>query len=47
MNHFNGDVLYNVTYKCDICDPKEGMIIECKVFNINKWVSLLMVLIMH
>lgn len=36
MNHFNGNVLYNVTYKCEICDPKEGMIIECTVFNINK-----------
>ena len=36
MNHFNGNILYNVTYNCDICDPKEGMIIECTVFNINK-----------
>ena len=36
MNHFNGTILYNVTYKCEVCDPKEGMIIECKVFNINK-----------
>ena len=36
MNHFNGNILYNVTYKCEICDPKEGMIIECTVFNINK-----------
>ena len=36
MNHFNGNILFNVTYKCEVCDPKEGMIIECKVFNINK-----------
>ena len=36
MNQFNGDILYNVTYKCDICDPKEGMLIKCNVININK-----------
>ena len=36
MNHFNGDILYNVEYNCDICDPKEGMIINCDVENINK-----------
>ena len=36
MNHFNGDILYNVEYNCDICDPKEGMIINCTVENINK-----------
>tara|TARA_E500000178_G_scaffold356530_1_gene435178 strand:- start:184 stop:1152 length:969 start_codon:yes stop_codon:yes gene_type:complete len=36
MNHFNGDILYNVEYNCDICDPKEGMILNCTVENINK-----------
>jgi DNA-directed RNA polymerase subunit E'/Rpb7/predicted NAD-dependent protein-ADP-ribosyltransferase YbiA (DUF1768 family) len=36
MAQFNGNVLYNVRYSCDVCDPKEGMIIEAKVVNVNK-----------
>ena len=36
MNQFNGNIKYNVEYSCDICDPKEGMEIKCKILNINK-----------
>ena len=36
MNQFNGNIKYNVQYSCDICDPKEGMEIKCRILNINK-----------
>ena len=36
QDQFNGNILYNVEYTCDICDPKEGQEFECQVTNINK-----------
>lgn len=36
MAQFNGNILFNVRYSCDVCDPKEGMLIEAKVVNVNK-----------
>ena len=30
------DILYTITYECEICNPVEGMVIECYVKNITK-----------
>ena len=35
-SHFNGDVIYNITYKAKVCNPHEGQIIKSVVTNINK-----------
>ena len=33
----NGDVVYNVSYFAEICNPAINMIIACKVVNMNKF----------
>ena len=35
-SHFNGNVLYNIEFSIDLCNPLEGSIIEVLVKNINK-----------
>ena len=35
-SHFNGNVLYNITFSVEVCNPLEGAIIEVDVKNINK-----------
>lgn len=35
-SHFNGDIIYNVTYRAKLCNPHEGQIIKSVVTNINK-----------
>ena len=35
-SHFNGNILYNVEFSVDICNPLEGNIIDIVVKNINK-----------
>ena len=41
LNYSNGickgsSVLFDVVYQCDVCNPVQGMIIECVVKNITK-----------
>lgn len=41
LNYSNGickgsSVLFDVVYRCDVCNPVQGMIIECVVKNITK-----------
>lgn len=33
---FNGNMIYEIYYVADICNPVRGMEFECKVVNINK-----------
>jgi len=35
-SHFNGNILYNIVFSVDICNPLEGAIIDVQVKNINK-----------
>ena len=35
-SQFNGNVLYNVKFSAEICNPSEGAIITAQVSNINK-----------
>jgi DNA-directed RNA polymerase subunit E'/Rpb7 len=35
-SHFNGNILYNIEFSVDVCNPLEGNIIEIVVKNINK-----------
>ena len=35
-SHFNGNILYNIEFSVDICNPLEGNIIDIVVKNINK-----------
>ena len=35
-SHFNGNVLYHVSYVADIINPLEGQVIEGQVINVNK-----------
>lgn len=35
-SHFNGNILYNIEFSIDICNPLEGNIIDIVVKNINK-----------
>jgi len=35
-SQFNGDVLYNVRFSAEICNPLEGAVIMAQVSNINK-----------
>ena len=30
------NVVFNVSFKCNICRPDEGMKIKCKIVNITK-----------
>ena len=34
--YFNGVLIYKIKYSAEICNPNPGMVIECKVNNINK-----------
>lgn len=36
VGHFTGDILYNLVYTVDVCNPLEGSVITAKVVNINK-----------
>ena len=36
MSQFNGNIIYNITYSAQVCNPQEGDIIKCKVKSINK-----------
>lgn len=36
VGHFTGDILYNLIYTVDLCNPLEGSVINAKVVNINK-----------
>tara|TARA_B100000674_G_scaffold493191_1_gene514899 strand:+ start:675 stop:1829 length:1155 start_codon:yes stop_codon:yes gene_type:complete len=36
QGHFNGSCSYRISYKVDICNPVEGMMIKAIVRNINK-----------
>lgn len=33
----NGDVVYNVQYHCEVCNPSLGSIVQAKVVNMNKF----------
>ena len=35
-SHFNGNILYNIVFSVDVCNPLEGAIIDIQVKNINK-----------
>jgi len=35
-SHFNGNILYNIVFSVDVCNPLEGAIIDVQVKNINK-----------
>jgi len=35
-SHFNGNVIFHVEYLVDLCNPLEGISIECSVINSNK-----------
>ena len=35
-SQFNGNVLYNVQFSAEICNPLEGAVIKAQVSNINK-----------
>lgn len=35
-DYFNGILIYKIKYSAEICNPNPGMVIECKVNNINK-----------
>jgi len=35
-SHFNGNILYNIEFSVDVCNPLEGAIIDIQVTNINK-----------
>jgi len=35
-SHFNGNILYNIEFSVDVCNPLEGAIIDVEVKNINK-----------
>lgn len=35
-SHFNGNILYNMEFTVDVCNPLEGAIIDIQVTNINK-----------
>jgi len=35
-SHFNGNILYNIEFSVDVCNPLEGAVIEAQVKNINK-----------
>ena len=35
-SHFNGNILYNIEFSVDVCNPLEGNIIDIVVKNINK-----------
>ena len=35
-SHFNGNILYNIEFTVDVCNPLEGQIIDIVVKNINK-----------
>ena len=37
MISLNGDVIYTVQFKADICNPTIGSVIRCKVKNTNKF----------
>ena len=41
MVSLNGDVVYDVQYKADVCNPMVGMIVKGKVSNLNKFGLLL------
>jgi len=34
--HFNGDIVYKLKIKVDLCNPVEGQQVNCYVHNINK-----------
>ena len=36
MTQFNGNIIYNIRYIAQVCNPHEGEIIKCSVENINK-----------
>ena len=36
MSQFNGNIIYNITYVAQVCNPQEGDLVKCKVENINK-----------
>ena len=36
VGHFTGDILYNLVYTVEVCNPLEGSVITAKVVNINK-----------
>ena len=36
MSQFNGNIIYNIIYSAQVCNPQEGDIIKCKVKSINK-----------
>jgi len=35
-SHFNGNILYNIEFSVDVCNPLEGNVIDIVVKNINK-----------
>ena len=35
-SHFNGNILFNMVFSVDVCNPLEGAIIDIQVKNINK-----------
>ena len=35
-SHFNGNILYNVEFTVEVCNPLEGQIVDIVVKNINK-----------
>jgi DNA-directed RNA polymerase subunit E'/Rpb7 len=35
-SHFNGNMLYNIEFSVDVCNPLEGNVIDIVVKNINK-----------
>jgi|TARA_B110001469_G_C9590257_1_gene292901 DNA-directed RNA polymerase subunit E'/Rpb7 len=35
-SHFNGNILYNVEFIVEVCNPLEGQIIDIVVKNVNK-----------
>ena len=35
-SHFNGNVIYNINYSVQVCNPMIGNIINAKIVNLNK-----------
>ena len=33
---FNGNIIYDIEYSAEICNPAEGQILHCKVISMNK-----------
>lgn len=33
---FNGNIIYDIEYQAEVCNPAEGQILQCKTISINK-----------